>query len=133
MPKTKKPNLKKLREKAWKAFSIYIRRKYADRNGNCKCVTCDTVKHWKEMQAGHFIDGRTNSILFDERGVFPQCYRCNCMLSGNKVEYFRFMQNYYGDEVIDELRALRLQAKKYSVSELEEIINHYQKITNFNK
>lgn len=128
MPKTKKPNLKKLREKAWKAFSIYIRKKYADINENCKCVTCGTVKYWKEMQAGHFIDGRTNSILFDERGVFPQCYRCNCMLSGNKIEYFRFMQDYHGDEVIDELRALRLQTKEYSAQDYLDLIKKYKQL-----
>ena len=60
----KKPNLKNLKKKVWTLCSKYIRLKYSDKDGNCTCFTCDTVKPWKEMQAGHGISGRTNSILF---------------------------------------------------------------------
>lgn len=101
----KKSPLKLWKEKAWKIFSQYIRIKAADSMGFVRCVTCDTKKHWKSMQAGHFVDGRTNGILFDERGVHPQCYHCNIGLGGNKLLYFRFMQRKFGDAVIDELIA----------------------------
>jgi hypothetical protein len=118
----KKPSLKLAKQKAWKAFSEYIRRKNSDYKGNCICVTCGTYSPWKSMQASHFIDGRGNSILFEERGVHPACYVCNVCKHGNKVEYFRFMQRTYGDAIIDELRmiakyTLKRTAEDYKVIE----------------
>lgn len=121
--------LKAMKKKAWSEFSKYTRLRYADSNGMCRCVTCGVSKHWKEQQAGHFIDGRTNSILFDERGVWVQCYGCNMCRSGNKVEYFRFMQETVGDEVIDELRSLKKKTVKYSYSDYDEIrLKYKQKV-----
>jgi len=64
--------MKKAKKKAWIQFSRYIRLKYA-KNGFVKCYTCSTVKHWKEMQAGHGIGGRSNAVLFNEDIVRPQC------------------------------------------------------------
>ncbi len=73
----KKPNLKLAKAKAWKAFSIYIRTRDCLRfSGDPelgKCVTCNKAFPFKSLQAGHFISGRTNSVLFDERLVYSQC------------------------------------------------------------
>ena len=71
------------------------------------------------MQAGHFIDGHMNAIMFDLRGIHPQCFACNCMKHGNKVEYYKFMLEEYGQEVIDELRAKAKTAVKITVSDYE--------------
>lgn len=38
-----KSEYKKAKDKAWSAFSKYIRLKYTDWMGNCKCVSC-----WEE-------------------------------------------------------------------------------------
>ena len=76
------------KKETWKLFSLYIRLKYADDNGYVSCCTCGIKKHYKEMQAGHFIAGRNNSILFEEKCVHPQCGRCNVYKHGNTVEYF---------------------------------------------
>jgi hypothetical protein len=69
----KKKSIKTLKKKAWKAFSEYIRRKYSGSGGLVKCVTCNKIDHWKSMHAGHYVDGRNNTVLFDERLVWPQC------------------------------------------------------------
>ena len=121
-----KPKLSTLKKKCWKIFSEYIRRKYANKRGYAVCVTCGVKKHWKELQAGHFIDGRTNAILFNEECVHPQCVKCNIYLSGNKVEYFRFMQKKYGDETIDRLRKIARWSVKFYPHELEEKIKEYK-------
>lgn len=52
--KTKKPSVAKLKKKLWTLFSEYIRRLYSH-DDICECVTCGVKKHWKELQAGHFI------------------------------------------------------------------------------
>ena len=78
---------KKLKDKAWSLFSRYIRIKYADSAGQCTCVTCGVVKHWKEMQAGHAVSGRGGFVLFNEAIVRPQCYGCN-MAAGGRYDRF---------------------------------------------
>ena len=123
----KKKSVKTIKAKAWAAFSKYIRLKYSDHNGYVKCCTCDTVKHYKEMQAGHFIAGRCNSILFYEKGVHPQCRRCNYN-EGNGPEYFVFMEETYGRDEIDYQRQLKHQTRKYSHRDYEKIYQKYSKL-----
>ena len=128
----KKPSISSLKKKCWKVFSLYIRRKYADPiTGHASCVTCGVSKHYKELQAGHIVPGRGNSILFDERGVFPQCYACNCCNHGAIHEYIDFMKKHYGEEkgreIIEDLRdKSRNERKSFTVEELEWLIRDYQ-------
>lgn len=107
------------KKKCWTLFSLYIRIRDSDWRGNATCVTCGLTKHYKQMQAGHFIPGRHNSILFDERNVHAQCYGCNVMKQGNSIKYFRFMQQQYGDAVIEELERLDRENKQFTIPELE--------------
>lgn len=124
----KKATKKTIKAKAWKEFSRYIRQKYADKNGYVQCVTCKDIKHWKQMQAGHFVPGRTNAILFEEIGVHPQCYSCNVGKSGNLIEYFLFMEKTYGREVIEKLRTLKNTLKKTTTKELQSIHEKYKQL-----
>ena len=71
-------------------FSIYIRRRDADENGYVKCCTCPTVKHWKEMDCGHFRKRGNLSTRWNERNAAVQCEICNRHKDG---EYDK-MQNY---------------------------------------
>jgi len=123
-------SISKLKKEAWDAFSRMIRMKYADNNGYIGCVTCGVGKHWKESQAGHFLDGRRNSVLFDDRNVHPQCVKCNMYMSGNKVKYYEFMRKKYGQETIDELQYLDKIDKKFTRDELIDMTNKYKAITN---
>jgi len=128
MKKTKKSKKQKLKEDAWSLFSLYIRLKYADRNGYVTCVTCGTTKHYKEMQAGHFIDSRNNSVLFNEMLVHPQCYSCNCIKHGNKVAYTVFMMGRYDLTMIqvEELDNLKFKVSKWKAGEVQEIHDVYK-------
>ncbi len=116
---------KRAKDKAWKVFSEYIRRKTADKEGYVRCVTCGTTKHWKELQAGHFIDSRNNSVLFDERLVHPQCPACNMFRKGNKVAYTLFMLKSYTEGEIEGFLGLKHRTKKMQVYDYEQIIEEY--------
>ena len=91
----------------WPMFSKFIRlRDCLKTTGTiwkCKCVTCGRIYRIEKIQAGHFIPGRTRAILFDPRCVHGQCYRCNHILQGNWPPYYRFMQQEFGQGVIEEL------------------------------
>lgn len=108
--------------------SEYVRRSNADDDGNVRCVTCYKVLPWQESQAGHFLSGRSGENLWDLRGIHPQCVRCNVFFHGNQAEYFRFMFDKYGLEVIDELRAQKKKIKKYTEMDYEVMIWNYQKL-----
>lgn len=113
MPKPKK--LKSVKNKAWVAFSLFIRTR------DKKCCTCGGAV----QQAGHFIDGRHNAVLFSERGVHGQCYHCNVGLKGNKLQYWLFMEKTYGREVIDQLMAESKQMVQYKIHDYERIAQEY--------
>jgi hypothetical protein len=84
-----------------------IRMEAADDRGICRCVTCGKKGHYKRMHGGHFVPGRRQSILFIEENIHVQCISCNNYLSGNVMEYERFMVNTYGQDAVDEIRALK--------------------------
>lgn len=128
--RSKKPSVAKLKKKAWSFFSIYIRQKDADRNGINACVTCGVKAHWKKLQAGHMVAGRGNNILFDERGVAPQCYACNCCKHGNVLAYIEYLEKKLGRDtawvIIEDLKFQSRIPRKFSVEELEELIIKYK-------
>ncbi len=114
----KKTSLKKLKDKAWSLYSKYIRISNANQDGFVECVTCYNPKPmpWKKIQAGHFVSGRSARILFAENNVFPQCYCCNCILSGNWPNYYKFMKQKFGLKVINKLLALKDEDKSNPMS-----------------
>lgn len=130
--KKKKVKVSTLKNKLWAEFSKYIRTRGANADGMNHCVTCWTIKHWKELQAGHFIAGRLNSNLFDERGCHPQCSLCNVIKAGNGPMYYKFMLKTYGQEVIDELLTQNDQTRKWLPGELESLLEKYSSLNREN-
>jgi hypothetical protein len=65
-------------------FSQLIRLKEADEFGMVKCFTCDEIKHWKQMQCGHFVKRAQMGTRFSEKNCRPQCKACNEHKDGNE-------------------------------------------------
>jgi len=121
--------MKKAKKKAWIQFSRYIRLKYA-KNGFVKCYTCSTVKHWKEMQAGHGIGGRSNAVLFDEDLVRPQCVGCNYFANGRYAVFTQNLINEYGVKKYEEIVRRSNQVVKYTKDDYLEIERKYKELVN---
>lgn len=130
--KKKRITTGQLKKKVWTEFSIFIRTRRANADGMTKCCTCPSVKHWKEMQAGHFLRGRLNANLFDERGTNEQCYACNVGRDGNVVEYYEWMLEHHGKEVIDELRRKNVVTHKWGPDELADLLAKYKGLNKAN-
>lgn len=119
---------------AWNAFSIYIRTRdcirFTGKPDEGMCVTCKRYFPFKQLQAGHFIQGRGNAVLFDERLVYSQCISCNGNppfgKGGNYVEYFRFMLDEVGLEKVDEFRHLKYTTVIYKIHDFERIEQEYK-------
>lgn len=115
------------KKRLWDIFSKYIRLKYANFNGFVACFTCGTMKHWKEIHAGHYHP-RTHgmALYFEEKNVHPQCYRCNVELHSNATAYAIALQRKYGDGILKELEWKRQQATKISEIEYLRLIQFYK-------
>ena len=86
------------------------------------CCTCDKMmsRFNENSHAGHFISkgmGGSSGVYFDERNVHAQCHNCNKWQQGNAIEYYPFMQNKYGQGIIDELRRKHHLPRPHSIDE----------------
>lgn len=136
--KKKAQGIDSLKSKVWDIFSKYIRMRDCLRTkGNLdwgNCITCGTMINRKDGDAGHFIQGRRNSILFSEKCVHLQCRRCNRFLGGEPLKYRRAIIKLYGEGIDIELEDLGMETKKFSIPELEELKAYYtERIREFEK
>ena len=126
----KRKSLSKVKKQLWVTFSIYIRmRDCLLTTGSTEwghCITCQKRYSRDMLQAGHFIAGRHSSNLFSEKGVHAQCYNCNINLKGNTLEYRRQIIKKYGEGADLELEREARTVKKYTIPEIEELIDTYK-------
>ena len=125
----KRPNQKtyaQLKKKLDETHSIYIRREAADKDGIASCITCGIRKHWKELQASHFISRSYLSTRWLDSNVHPACYTCNVLRHGNMIEYAVWMNENYGWTAIEDLREMKHKKVKYTRDDLQQKINYYQ-------
>lgn len=122
---------KRTKDRAWKYFSLYIRTRDCIKTSNGfkdqgACVTCGDFFPIGELQAGHAIAGRNNSILFDERLVNAQCRGCNGYGGGKPAEYSVWYIKRYGEKDWEKKVALSHTERKYTTVELDEIAKKYK-------
>ena len=101
----------------WLEWCLEALHDYVVRRDNA-CVTCGSVC---DPHAGHFIQGRRHSILFNLTNVHRQCEHCNLHLGGNLIAYTRFMQEKYGNEHIDLLIRENAKPAVLYIDELRDI------------
>lgn len=77
----------RLKKEADKWCSEWIRLKDADWKGFNTCYTCGIRKHYKELQAGHYVSRTYLNLRYYEPNLRPQCVTCNIFRKGNMDEY----------------------------------------------
>lgn len=118
---------KTTRAKCLEAAQKLARLQESDDNGYCQCWSCGVIKHYKEMDGGHFIPkgkGGTNMWALDLRNIHPQCKGCNGfqMKHGNAAQRYTVkMIKTYGIEFV-EILTTQNKVVKYSEWELEEML-----------
>ena len=85
------------------------------------CFTCGKKDSYKSMDAGHYIHG--NRMDFVPMNIHCQCSRCNRFLHGNLGVYGERLIAEYGEQAVAELRELSKKEHKFTIIELEDIIN----------
>lgn len=135
----KKIQYKRQKDKAWKAFSDYIRhRDCMATTGTFErglCVTCEVAGRpslfpYAKLQAGHAVAGRGNAVLFHEEIVNIQCMQCNRQggggLSGDYGNYMTHLVRKYGIDHAEGLQRLKTAYKDYTHADLVEIEKLYK-------
>ena len=121
------------KKKAWTAFSTYIRirdsLKTTSTIDECVCITCGKRVPYKKIQAGHYIGGRGNSVLFDERIVNGQCSRCNIILKGNYDAYNLVMLKKYSKKEILKMLEKKKERKINTSQDYLDIEEKYKQKT----
>lgn len=117
-------------KKLWKAFSEFIRRRDADENEMCKCITCGLIRHWKQMDCGHGIGRQHWGTRYDEKNNHAQCKRCNGFEGGKREVYKVEVDKKYGPGTWDLLEIKSKRGKRLSAFEIDVLTNHYKKRIN---
>ena len=119
----KQVKLSTLKVRLWRLVSEYVRRKDANSDGLVECVTCGKWSHWKDTHAGHFLPKKKGSaVYFDLRNIHPQCPHCNVWQHGNIHAYYDYMMEWYGQEIIDELKQLARKPLKITRVQYDDMI-----------
>ena len=119
--KTKKLTpIPKLLKKVEKIFNAYIR----ERDQGLQCISCSNAG----TQAGHYFPVRYSGVRYNEINVNLQDSYCNCYAYGNQAMYRIGLVKKYGEQAVKELEeeAVRTQYKKWTRTELEELITTYK-------
>jgi len=120
-----------IRAKCLIALQKLARIESANSNGYAECVSCDPTDlsrwhYWKDMDGGHFIPKGSSSYWALERvNIHPQCKKCNAfgMKHGSaEVWYTIWMQNYYGEDFVEQMLREKRNIKKLYKSDYEEIL-----------
>lgn len=123
----KKKTIAKLVDEAATILQKIVRLKAADDAGYCTCVTCGTVKHWKEMHGGHFIPRNYRFHKLREENIHPQCPGCNTFHPEMaKVAYTLYMIDMYGRDFVDWMEDAKHTVTKYPRPEILEIIEDFK-------
>jgi len=121
----KKQTVASLKKKADASFSKYVRYRDGEfKRGEwlVECITCGVEKPIAQIQAGHFVSRRVNKLRFEEMNVNAQCVGCNMYKQGEQYLYAKNLDAKYGEGTADALMARRHDVKKFTIPELEEII-----------
>lgn len=119
------------KETAWRWFSKFIRaRDCLLTTGTIEegdCISCGRRYTFERLQAGHFVPGRSNSVLFDEDGVNAQCVRCNKFLSGNYEKYEKRLLRKIGSKRLALVKAQAGIILKLAEEDYRQIADVYRK------
>jgi hypothetical protein len=121
--KTKTESLSSLIKELDALISKYVRLTFADFRGICKCVCCDTVAHWTQMDCAHFISRSNMAARFYLPNLAPAAKACNQFDSANHLK--RWSGKLTASAYID----LSYKAKsliKWTRPELQEQIEFYK-------
>jgi len=108
-----------LKKTCWRLQSKLVRKRSANWKGLVRCYTCGAIKHWKEMDLGHYI--HKDCFNHEEDLLRVQCTHCNRHLSGNLGVFAENLIKEHRANKFQKLTSVRYSKKDYTRKELLEI------------
>jgi hypothetical protein len=124
--KPKKTDRQRLIAKLDTIFSEWIRLRDSDQNGICKCITCGEYKHFREMDAGHFISREHMGCRWEEENCHAQCQSCNRFKSGKQFEHSLAVDKKHGPGTASKLLIKSKGVCNWQDYELETMATYYR-------
>lgn len=124
----KPPSLPKLKAKALDLYSELVKLRAA-KDEKLFCYTCDSKLELRtsNCQLGHYLPrGAYPGLTFHSDNSRLQCYRCNCHLHGNTIEFRERLIKELGIEAVESLESLRHKPVKWSRSDFEVMIDCFK-------
>ena len=109
-----------------RVFSQYVRMRGANLDGFASCVTCGTVRPWKQLQCGRFMSRRKYSTRWHEVNCQVQCDACNRWNQGEQYAFAKWLDENMGEGTADEMVRLSNTTVKFTDWELQEMIDDYK-------
>lgn len=132
----KKPvSLPMLKKKALDLFSQRTKLR-AFSEGKMFCYTCDSplVLNSSNCQLGHYLSrGAYPGLTFHPDNSRLQCYRCNCHLHGNLIEFRERLIREIGESEVLKLESSRHDQVKWSRSDFHNMIDDFKAEINYLK
>jgi len=120
-------SIPKLTAKAQKVFNAYIRRRDKDNDFTMKCISCGKFNSVRLFDAGHYVPVKGGSFLrFHEWNVNAECKFCNAFDEFHLIGYRKNLIEKIGEDAVKWLEDNRRTVKKWTRSELLEIIEKYK-------
>ncbi len=126
LPKRRQVSRSKLVAALDTAFSQWVRLSGADSFGRQQCWTCGVVKHWKEMDAGHFQTRAKYATRWDPLNVKPQCKHCNLTNAGHQYQFGLNLDRKYGPGTAWAVQVRSNQTARFSTHDLETMIAEFR-------
>lgn len=128
---TKKPksDLKRMEDKLWDIFSIWVRLRDSDNQGVGKCFTCGKPIHWTKADCGHGIGRQHKATKFNECNNHLQCKKCNGFEGGRMDIYKENMNKKYGPQTWEKMEIAARGTVKWSGFILQNNIDYYTEQT----
>lgn len=100
----------------WHSMAVRLER--ADASGMAKCYTCETRKHYKQMDCGHFAGRGHYNTRWMFENTKAQCGGCNSYNEGRKNIYAEELVREYGEGVIQKINTAARVIAKPNIDEL---------------
>jgi hypothetical protein len=124
--KKKKESLETIREmmkRVQKIVNLYVR----TRDAGKECCSCDKILKGK-FDAGHFWNSNNHkNVTFDaERNIWGQCVKCNRWGHGSLLQYREKLLQRIGPEKFSQLEEDARVTRRFTKSQLQEILDEYK-------
>lgn len=108
-----------------KVFSLYVRLRDTDKDGNGYCCTSGEWKEWSSLQCGHCFSRRFMSTRWHPKNCHAQSVRDNVILHGEQYKHTLYIDNKYGKGSAEKLYKESQEIKKWTSFELKELVDYY--------